>query len=71
MFKFLWTGACTSLMSFDRYPYEEVRYNAVVEACALRPDFAVLEFGDATEIGSRCALLKPSDTPRLTCLKEV
>ncbi|KAJ7686358.1 P-loop containing nucleoside triphosphate hydrolase protein [Mycena rosella] len=31
--------------------YEESRYGAVVECCALGPDFDMLEDGDATEIG--------------------
>lgn len=35
------------------YPYDDARYDAVVEACALRPDLDVLEDGDATEIGAR------------------
>jgi ABC-type transport system involved in cytochrome bd biosynthesis fused ATPase/permease subunit len=35
------------------YPYDEERYNAVVECCALLPDLDMLEDGDATEIGSR------------------
>lgn len=34
-------------------PYDEERYSAVVECCALRPDLDVLEDGDATEIGAR------------------
>lgn len=37
---------------FD-YPYDEARYNAVVECCALRPDLEILEDGNATEIGAR------------------
>jgi ABC-type multidrug transport system fused ATPase/permease subunit len=35
------------------YPYDEERYKAVLEACALKPDLAMLEDGDATEIGAR------------------
>lgn len=35
------------------YPYDEERYSAVVECCALKPDLDVLEDGDATEIGAR------------------
>lgn len=35
------------------YPYDEDRYHAVVECCALRPDLDIFEDGDATEIGAR------------------
>ena len=35
------------------YPFDEERYNAVVECCALKPDLEMLEDGDSTEIGAR------------------
>ncbi len=35
------------------YPLDEERYDAVLECCALKPDLAMLEDGDATEIGAR------------------
>jgi len=35
------------------FPYDDARYHAVIEACALPPDLDVLEDGDATEIGAR------------------
>lgn len=34
-------------------PYDEERYDAVIEACALKPDLELLEDGDQTEIGTR------------------
>jgi ABC-type multidrug transport system fused ATPase/permease subunit len=39
------------------YPYDEARYHAVIEACALQPDLEVLEDGDATEIGARSVIV--------------
>jgi ABC-type transport system involved in cytochrome bd biosynthesis fused ATPase/permease subunit len=35
------------------YPFDEGRYNAVIEACALKPDLDMLEDEDQTEIGAR------------------
>jgi ABC-type transport system involved in cytochrome bd biosynthesis fused ATPase/permease subunit len=35
------------------YPFDEARYNEVIECCALRPDLDMLEDGDATEIGEK------------------
>lgn len=34
-------------------PMDPARYEAVLEACALKPDLAILEDGDETEIGAR------------------
>lgn len=49
------------------YPYDEARYDAVVEACALKPDLDVFEDGDATEIGARSVIARFCFT-RLSCL---
>lgn len=42
------------------YPYDEARYDAVIEACSLKPDLEVFEDGDATEIGARSVIPLPS-----------
>ena len=34
-------------------PFDEERYNRVLDACALRQDIAILPAGDNTEIGER------------------
>jgi ATP-binding cassette subfamily C (CFTR/MRP) protein 1 len=34
-------------------PYDDARYNAVIDACALRQDLAELPAGDMTEMGER------------------
>ena len=38
------------------YPYDEARYGAVVEACALKPDLDVFGDGGATEIDARSVI---------------
>ena len=34
-------------------PYDEDRYNMVLDACAMRPDLQILPAGDLTEIGEK------------------
>ncbi|KAF8996876.1 hypothetical protein BDQ17DRAFT_1391964 [Cyathus striatus] len=53
------------------YPYDEERYNDVVEACALRPDLEVLEDGDATEIGARGVNLSGGQKARVALARAV
>jgi hypothetical protein len=38
-------------------PFDQERYNQVIEACALKPDLSIFEDGDATEIGARWVTL--------------
>ena len=60
-------------------PYEEERYNEVLECCALLPDLKILEDGDETEIGvrgvslsggqkARCVVLFLRKLQRVCCL---
>lgn len=37
-------------------PFDSERYNAVLGACALKPDLAALPAGDQTEIGEKVRL---------------
>ncbi|EGO00623.1 hypothetical protein SERLA73DRAFT_104969 [Serpula lacrymans var. lacrymans S7.3] len=55
---------------FD-YPYDEKRYNAVIECCALKPDLAILEDGDATEIGARGVSLSGGQKARVALARAV
>jgi len=34
-------------------PFDPTKYDRVVEACALKPDFEILPAGDKTEIGEK------------------
>lgn len=46
-------------------PYEENRYEDVINACALEPDLRVLDDGDETEIGSRGVSLSGGQKARV------
>ena len=37
-------------------PFNEERYNRILDACALRPDLQILPAGDTTEIGEKVLL---------------
>ncbi|KIJ51976.1 hypothetical protein M422DRAFT_202944 [Sphaerobolus stellatus SS14] len=52
-------------------PYEEERYEAVLDACALRPDLSIFEEGDLTEIGSRGISLSGGQKARLALARAV
>lgn len=52
-------------------PCDAERYSAVLECCALRPDLAVLEDGDATEIGGRGVSLSGGQKARVALARAV
>jgi ABC-type multidrug transport system fused ATPase/permease subunit len=52
-------------------PFDEERYDAVVDACALAPDLRVLEDGDATEIGARGVSLSGGQKARVALARAV
>lgn len=51
------------------HPYDERRYNEVVECCALLPDLHTLEDGDMTEIGARGVSLSGGQKARCSQLR--
>ncbi|KAH7882505.1 hypothetical protein F5I97DRAFT_1905629 [Phlebopus sp. FC_14] len=53
------------------YPYDEERYNAVVECCALQTDLDILEDGDETEIGARGVSLSGGQKARVALARAV
>lgn len=48
----LWEQSIKENILFG-YPFDEARYNEVIECCALRADLLMFEDGDATEIGEK------------------
>jgi ABC-type multidrug transport system fused ATPase/permease subunit len=52
-------------------PFEEERYWKVIECCALAPDLAMLEDGDATEIGERGINLSGGQKARVALARAV
>ncbi|KAI0041568.1 hypothetical protein FA95DRAFT_1565261 [Auriscalpium vulgare] len=53
------------------YPYDEERYQAVIEACALKTDLDILEDGDETEIGARGVSLSGGQKARVALARAV
>lgn len=49
----------------SRRGFDEVRYSTVLDACALRPDLAIFEAGDLTEIGEKGVTLSGGQRARI------
>ncbi|ORX96337.1 P-loop containing nucleoside triphosphate hydrolase protein [Basidiobolus meristosporus CBS 931.73] len=52
-------------------PYDEKRYNEVIEACALERDLEILEGGDETEIGEKGIALSGGQKQRISLARAV
>lgn len=52
-------------------PFNQQRYDQVVESCALRPDLAVLQAGDMTEIGEKGINLSGGQKARVSMARAV
>lgn len=51
--------------------FDEKRYNAVIDACALRPDLEMLPNGDMTEIGERGITVSGGQKQRLNIARAI
>ncbi|KAF9920021.1 hypothetical protein FBU30_010239 [Linnemannia zychae] len=52
-------------------PFEQRRYDQVVEMCALKRDFEILEHGDQTEIGERGITLSGGQKQRIALARAI
>ncbi|KAH8913704.1 hypothetical protein BT69DRAFT_122530 [Atractiella rhizophila] len=52
-------------------PFDRKRYDAVVEACALKPDLKLLDLGDMTEIGEKGVSLSGGQKARVALARAV
>ncbi|SCU77356.1 LAME_0A00826g1_1 [Lachancea meyersii CBS 8951] len=52
-------------------PYNEARYQAVVEACGLKRDFEILSAGDQTEIGEKGLTLSGGQKQRVSLARSL
>lgn len=51
--------------------FNEARYNAVLDACALSPDLKMLDLGDATEVGEKGTVLSGGQKARISLARAI
>ncbi|XP_019762197.2 multidrug resistance-associated protein 1 [Dendroctonus ponderosae] len=52
-------------------PFDKIKYDKVIEACALKPDFKMLDYGDQTEIGEKGINLSGGQKQRISLARAV
>lgn len=64
---YLWNATIReNILGFTKMPFDEARYNEVIEATMLRPDLAFLPEGDRTKVGSNGITLSGGQKQRVS-----